>query len=270
MTAYLGENIRADLAIIADGGAADAGVSLNSTLGINSKCYSLADVDRISVLCGVGPSTGVAVVSGTFTVVVGTYDAGGGSALTALTGATLSLGNTAVNSWSGGGLVEMDIACIATAAVTAGDTFSLDGTTLTAAAAGTVADKTLSTGNVAYMNDLVSALATFTTHIEVANVVTASTLTRCSIRPRDYGFAGSQTSGMGVTATTNATTGEVELIPKKYEGLIEFTANDVLATNSSFTHFAIRLNTTVTTTPMAAMVIRTGGINSTNTKRVQL
>lgn len=271
MNAYLGERIRQDLAILAIGGAADAGVNLNSTAGINSKCYDLADVNKIAILCGIGPSTGVALVSGTFTVVVGTYDEGGGSALTALTGATLSLGNNAgVASWSGRGLVELDVACVATAAITSGDTFSIDGTTFTMQGTGSVADKTLSTGNIAFMNDFVSALATWTTHIEVTNIVTASTLTRCTLRPRDYGFAGPQSSGMGVTATTNATTDELVLIPKKYEGVIEFTPNDVLATNSDYTHFAIRLNTTVTTVPMAAMVIRTGGINSTNTKRVQL
>lgn len=271
MSAYLGENIRADLAILADGGAADAGVALNTSAGINSQAYSLEDVDKVTIICGVGPSTGVAITRATFSVVVGTYAVGGGSAMTALTGATCEVGsNAGVASWAGNGLIEMDIACIATGAITAGDTFALDGVTFTAAAAGTVADKTISTGNIAYVNDLASALATFSTHIEVANVVTGATLTRLTIRAKDYGFAGPQTTGLGVTATTNATTAEVELIPKKYQGIIEFTPNDVLATNSSYTHFAVRLNTTVTTSPMTAIVLRTGGRNATNTKRVKL
>lgn len=271
MRGYLGENIRQDLAILSLGGATAPGEStLNSTVGVNSKCFSLKDVDKVMVLCGIGPSTGTSSVQATFAVVVGTYAAGGGSALTALANATLSLGGLSSKGIFAN-ITELSVHCDATGALTDADTFAIDGATFTVnTAGGTVSDKTLSTGNVAYMNDFVSAIATWATHVEVGHIVTATTDTRCIIRPKDYGFAGPMTSGMGVTATTNATTAEVELLPLKHEGCIEFTPGDVLATAASYTHFAVRLVTSATTVPMTAMVIRTGGMQATNTKRIQV
>ncbi len=280
MTQYLGDNIRADLAILAMGGAtAGPGqTTFNcSTAGVFSKCFSLVGVDRVMILCGQGNSTGVALVPSQFKVMVGKYDAGGASALSSLASASIRLGATSsaggggsTGAWNNDGLVELMVHCDATAAVDVGDTLAFDGTTFTFAGTGTVADKTLSTGNIAFMNQFVSAIATHCTHLEVAGIVTATTDTRCVVRPKDLGFAGGQTTGMGGTASTNATTGEVELIGQKYQGVIEFTPNDVLATNSSYTHFGIKLNTTVTTAIMTAWVIRTGGMNATNTKSARL
>jgi len=276
MSKYFGDNVRADLAIISMGGAsAGAGQSTfnASTAGVYSKCYSLAGVEKVMVLCGQGNSTGVAIVGSQWKIMVGKYDAtgGGGAAMASLASASIRLGATsslagggATGAWGDVGMVELMVHCDATAAVDAGDTLAIDGTTFTYAVAGTVADKTLSTGNVAFMNDFKTAIATWSTHLELAGIVTATTDTRCLVRPKDYGFAGPMTTGMGVTASTNATTAEVELIGQKYQGVIEFTPNDVLATNSSYTHFAIKLNTTVTTTLMTAWVIRTGAYPATN------
>lgn len=281
MTKYLGDNIRADLAILSMG-AATAGpgqATFNcSSAGVYSKCYSLANVDKVMILCGQGNSTGVALNMAQFKVMVGKYDAGGASALASLASVSIRLGATSsvagggsTGAWANDGLVELMVHCDATGACDNGDTLAFDGTTFTInTAGGTVADKTLSTGNVAFMNQFVSAIATFCTHLEVAGIVTATTDTRCVLRPKDMGFTGLQTTGMGVTASTNATTGEVELIGQKYQGVIEFTPNDVLATNSSYTHFGIKLNTTVTTAIMTAWVIRTGGMNATNTKSARL
>ena len=270
MTDYLGDNIRSDIALINMGGATlnIGGSTLGSTLGAFSKAFSLAGVHKVMVLCGIGPSTGVDTVSATFTVRVGTYTAQGGSAMTALTGATLALGGDA-SSGDFSNVSALMVHTDATGAITAADTWSIDGTTYTMAAAGTVSDKTISTGNIAFINDFQAALATGATHIEVFGVV-SSTDARAMIRPKDYGFMGSQSSGMGITATTNATTGELEQIPLLYEGVLEFTPNDVLATNSSYTHFAIEMDSPATTVPMVAVVIRVGAGNASNVKRTVL
>ena len=270
MSAYLGENIRMDLGILSIGGAV-GGASAQSTAGVYSKAYSLADVDRVMVLCGMGETTGIAVTSATFSVVVGTYTAQGGSAMTALTGATLLLGITSVSSQANSGLVEMRVHRDATGALTPGDVYFIDGSCIVMAAAGSVTDNTLSTGNVAFMNDFVSWIATRTTHLELARTVTASTDTQTFVRQKDFGFAGPMGTGLSAISTvTNATTAELEILPLKYQGVIEFTPADVLATAASYTHFAVAINTTVTTQPMSAMVIRTGGRNATQTKRTQL
>lgn len=280
MSAYLGERVRADLAILAMGGATGGAgqTTFNaSTAGVYSKCYSLAGVDKVMVLCGQGNATGVALVPSEWKIMVGKYDAGGASALASLASASIKLGSSSTaggggstGAWGNDGLVEVMVHCDATGAADAGDTLAFDGTTFTIAAAGTVADKTLSTGNIAFMNDFKAAIATWCTHLELAGVVTATTDTRAVLRSKDYGFAGPQTTGISVVASTNATTGEIELIGQKYQGVIEFTPADVLATNSSYTHFGIKLNTTVTTTLMTAWVIRTGAYNSTQTKVTRL
>ena len=270
MSAYLGENIRMDLGVLAIGGAVGV-ASAQSTAGVFSKAYSLADVDRIMIMCGQGEATGVAVNSATFTVVVGTYTAQGGSAMTVLTGATLKLGITSVSSFDGSGMIEARIHADATAALTPGDVYFIDNSCIVLAAAGSVTDNTISTGNIAFMNDLVSWIATRTTHLELARTVTATTDTQTFIRQKDFGFAGPMGTGLGGRSTvTNATTGEMEWLGLKYQGVIEITPADVLATAASYTHFAVKLNTTVTTAPFTAVVIRTGGRNATQTKRTQL
>ena len=270
MSDYLGDNIRSDIALINMGGATlnIGGSTLGSTTGAFSKAFSLAGVHKVAVLCAIGPSTGTSAVSATFTVRVGTYTAGGGSAMTALAGATLALGGDS----SSGDFSNVSAVMLhtdATGAITVTDKWSIDGTTWTMAGTGTVADLTISTGNIAFHNDLKSALTTGATHIEFYGAV-SSTDTRLIIRPKDYGFMGSQSSGMGITATTNATTAELEQIPLLHEGVIEFTPNDVLATNANYTHFAIEMDSSVTTVPMTAVVIRTGAYNASNVKRTKL
>ena len=270
MSEYLGEKLRMDLAILSIGGAVGA-ASYQTSAGVNSKAYSLEDVDRVMILCGEGESTGIAVNSGTFLITVGTYSSGGGSAMSALVGATLKLGITSVGSFVDSGLVEMRVHCDATGALTAADVFHIDNTSIVIAGTASVTDKKCGTGNVAFMNSFVSWIATWATHLETGRTVTASTDTQTFIRHRDYGFRGPQASGIGVISTPgNATTAEVEWLALKYQGVIEFTPADVLATNTSYTHFAVRLNTTVTTAPFAAMVVRSGGRNATQTKRTQL
>lgn len=239
----LNEQLRADVAIITAGGSS-----------YNSKRYSLKGVDKVQVVCAMGPSTGAAAQATTFTVVVG-HSTDNVSAMSALTGATLALGNDSYLTFEN--LEEIKFAPIGTGA-SAANTFIINGTTWTVTENSCLGDyNLLSSANSALVRTLSCAIATGATLLEVINasyVGTAAALTVCN---KDYGFE-RQSTGFSVVVSSNATADSCQAIPQKWVGTITFDKSAVSATNSSYTHFGIRANTAGTAVPFTAVVIRTG------------
>jgi hypothetical protein len=233
----------------------------------NSKTYMLKEFDKISILCAFGLNTAVtAIGSATFAVVVG--NGTGGSSFAVLTGATLMLGNVSETVCTGA-----DSICIffrsTPAAASSGQNVSIDGfsvhSTANAAANSSNINSTDATGAI---KSLALRIATGATHLETIEVGTsgAATVYGLTIRRRDLGF-GNLASGIGCTVSDNTTVG-FELQHGRSYGVIEFTAADVVSTNSSYTHFAVRYTAAnATATPACAMVIRDGGMSATHDHR---
>jgi hypothetical protein len=238
-------------------------IGVNGVSSFNSKTYNL----KVSVLCAFGLNTAVtAIGSATFSVVVG--NGTGGSSFAVLTGATLMLGNVLETVCTGADVIHVYFRATA-AAASSGQNISIDGfsmhSTANAAANSSNINSTDCTGAI---KSLALRLATGATHLETIEFGTsgAATVYGLTIRRRDLGF-GNLASGIGCTVSDNTTVG-FELQHGRSYGIIEFSAADVVSTNSSYTHFAIRFVTSnATATPACAMVIRDGGQSATHDHR---
>jgi len=265
---FLGERQKIDVAMIHNGGSS-----------WNSQCFSLADVGRVSIVCGMHVATmssdiGMAINPATFTVVVGTYSSGGGSNLAVLAGATLELGHATI-----GVLTNIQEFCVAAhGTIATGRMIVIDGTTYIGQPNASASDKQWNTsGASAAILSLASRLSSNATHLETFGKVTANNATATSlvyVRRKDYGPG--MKDGITVSVTANASSqDQLFITPIRYQGVIEFTPADVLATNTSYTHFAVRFNSAVTLAGATGMnnsvvIIREVGYQATNVHRVQL
>ena len=266
MSGYLSEKVQMDIAIL---GAPVAGSSATNY----SKKYDIGGYSKISVLvANYGIATGAAAAAATFSVVVGDATQGPTS-FAALAGATLVLGSSAAS------IVNdcEEVMVLVHNTITTGRTIIIDGTSwkCDAAAAATLADYQLgATVGTAFARCMASALAAGmlpnVTMYETTNVASGSTGYAIVLRSKDRG-AGFVPKGIDVQVTVNATASGFELRPNKAFGVIEFDAQDVLATNSSYTHFAVLAQSGVTVANYyVAAVLREPCYPTTYAKRTQL
>lgn len=265
---FLGERHQVDVAMIHNGGSS-----------WNTQCFSLADVGRVTIVCGMHVATmscalSMAINPATFTVVCGTYSTAGGSALAILGGATLELGHATI-----GVLTNIQEFCVAAhGTIATGRTITIDGVDYTGQPNASATDLQWNTsGASAAILSLASRLSSNATHLEIYGVVTAGNATATSlmyIRRKDFGPG--MADGITVSVTANASSDDQLCIaPIRYGGMIEFTPADVLATNTSYTHFAVRFNSAVTLAGATGMnnsvvVIREVGYQATSVHRTQL
>lgn len=238
----------------------------------NSQAFSLQDVSRVTIICGLEAATAVALATAvapcTVSVVVGTYTTAA-SGMTLLTGATLEMGQATL-----GVLTNWDVVGIgAEAAVATGRKLIIDGTTFMIEANATLADKQISaSATPALVEALACVIATFCTHLETFGMATAGDATAESmifVRRKDYGAGQPQSIDVQVTANASSS-GQVFIQGIQQTGVIEFRPSDVLATNASYTHFAVRFNSAVTSQQFAAIVIRETGYQVKADNRTQL
>lgn len=259
MSHYLGEKFNIKNAVFNSTG----------TAAVYSQTFSLRDVSRVTILCNVNEAISTvlatAIGAANFSVVCGTDCAA--SSMSSLTSGVLTLGQTTL-----GTLTNWEEVLVgADATVSTGRTLVIDGTTFTINPNSSVGDKSLlSSACSAFIHSVVSAIATHCTHLETFGMVTAGGATAkayVGIRRKDYGPG--MSAGITISVTANASSSDMHYIQGlKQQGVIEFRPGDILATNASYTHFAVRLNSTVTAgMNLSAQVIRETGFQSTNVNR---
>lgn len=264
MSKFLGEHADIKGALVVAGGSSG-----------DSQPFTLRDVSRVSVLCQIMVTAGdtakyLAAAPASFSVVCGTNQ--DCSSMSALASANLDLGATAaaiLNKWEE---VQVVAGAGATAQKASSRVIVIDGTSFLVKEGATVADKQISaSANSILIEDLASAIALFCTHLETYGVTTAadsSSQASLCIRRKDYGPGMARSIDISATGASGST-GCVHVRGIKQCGIIEFHPNDVLATNSSYTHFGVRFKSTGAYNA-AVSVIRVTGYQSTNANRTEL
>jgi len=263
MSKYLGEHAKFTQALLA------AAVS-----SADSEPIALADVQRITVQCGIynanATAKALAAAPASFTVVVGTA-ATAVSAMTALTSAKLDLGEVTALQWHEWETVRVVAGAGASARKADGRTIVIDGTTFTLQEAATIADKQIgSSANSVIVENLACAIATFCTHLEAYTVTTAAdSSSEASICIRRKAIGPGEAHGIDIAcAGASGSTGCVYVEGVKKMGLIEFNPSQVLSTNSSYTHFGVRFKSTGTYAITASVICITG-YQATNINRTE-
>ena len=246
MSKFLGESkeITGAVILVAGGGSS-----------ANSQPFSLKDVSRVTVACQLGAAfssvLATAVAPATVSVVCGTSREA--SAMSVLTGATLVMGQATISE-----LTKWDTVVISAHGTVATAVITIDGSTFHIQTNATLSDRQLNSSACSvFTAKLVSAIATYCTHLETFGRVTAGNATATSyvyVRRKD----GSTGRAIDVSiSNANAASSDCVFIQGiKQTGIIEFVPNDVLATNSSYTHFGVRFNSAVTSQQFSAVVIK--------------
>lgn len=262
MSKYLGESAKITAAII--------GAAVSSA---DSEPIALKDVSKITVQVGIlsdlATAKALAAAPASFTVVCGTAGQGV-SSFTALTGAGIGLGEATALEWHEWDTVRVVAGAGASARKADGRTIVIDGTTFTLREAATIADKQIgSSANSVIIEDLASAIAVHCTHLETYAVTTAAdSSSEASLRIRRKASGPGEAHGIDIAcAGASGSTGCVYVEGIKKTGVIEFNPSQVLATNSSYTHFGVRYKSTGTFA-VESVVICVTGYQSTNINRV--
>ena len=233
-------------------------VNSTATAGAYTRGYSLQGVKRVSVLCGIDLSSyssvcATAINPAQFTVMVGT-NASVVSAMTSLTSVSLTLGQATI-----GTLPRVTaVAVAAHGTIATANYLVLDGTTFSVKVNSCVADKNiLSSAASSLVKSLASAIATWSTHLETYGLVTAGNATATAviyIRVKDT--APGHNLSFNCAIQTNAASSDAMCVcPIRASGVIEFTPADVVGTNTSYTHFGIKINSTTTVVQMNSVMI---------------
>lgn len=261
MAGYLSEKVQADIAIL---GAPLGGATATQW----SKTFTLKDYSKVTVhVASVPGATGAAAAAATFSILVGHGTEFGASNMAALSNATLVLGNTSALTIEG----QEQIYVCAHNSVATGVTLVIDGSSFTFQTNGTLSDKHIAASlSSAVIKSLASLIATYCTHLETRVVTTGATNSDMIIFKRDLG-AGHRSQGIDITMNAHVTTTGIDCRPYMSQGIIEFTAGDVLATNSSYTRFAIQVQSAVTVANYySAVILREPCYPSTYGNRTQL
>jgi hypothetical protein len=263
MSKFLGEHAKFTKAII--------GAAVSSA---DSEPMALADVQRVTIQCGIlsdlATAKAMAAAAASFTVVVGTNS--DVSSMTALTSANIALGETTALEWHEWETVRVVAGAGATAQKAASRTIILDGTTFLIKEDATVADYQLpASDNRAFIQGLASAITKQLTHLEYYSLTTgADSSVEGSLRIRRKATGPGESHGIDIAcAGASGSTGCVYVEGIKKSGIIEFRPSQVLATNSSYTHFGVRYKS-AGTFAIAASVICVTGYAATNINRTKL
>lgn len=229
----------------------------------------LADVNRVSILVGVDnpavtPTSAVTIPGATLaqdaTVAVYVGPATD-PATAALSGATLAVGMATAGDLSGWDAIQIS----GVGTLSTGVSLVIDDTTFTLATGATLADYQLSaSAATAFQTALATAIPHFLPHLEVYDSTDADSGVRSSIRRK--------LPGPGFNASVTAISGAdgIDVMGLKQTGVIEFTAADVVATNSSYTHFSVQIDSSATVVNLNAMAVLESGHNQVNSKRTKL
>lgn len=232
-----------------------------------SQPVSLAGVQQVTIACGyvldpvlptsVANALASAANSATFSVLLGTAATVGASSFTAMTGATLSLGAATagqLNNWD-----SVMIGVIGTAATGVTLTISHGPTTkaFTIQKNATLSDLQIGASNTTvFANCLASAINAYFPDLEITyetTVGSGDTIAHYTLlAPKT---AGSGEVSVNVTANANTVSDVVMVQGHKQSGVINFKAADVVATSSSYTHFAVLVDSSATTVKASAFAI---------------
>lgn len=265
MSKYLGEHAKFNNALLLAGAST-----------ADSQPFALRDVQRVTVECAImvtalDTAKQLAAAPASFNIVVGTA-ATAVSAMSALASAGLDLGEASAKEFNNWEIVQIIAGAGASARKADGRTVIIDGVTFTIQENATIADKQIgASANSVIVENFACAIATHCPHLEVFDVVTAadsSSIAYLSIRRKETGPG--DADGIDIKSTlASASTGCVYVAGVRKSGLIEFKPSDVLATNSSYTHFGVRFKSTGAFNA-AANVIRITGYQSTNANRTEV
>jgi len=242
---------------------------LSQSIGVN-----LQDINRVSILCGLEqnvatPTSAIKLAhatvaaAATVTVKVGPST---DPASAVLTGATLVLGQATLGQLTGWDAVIFG--CGSVAGLTTGRSIVIDGTTFTLQKNGSVADYHLAASNcTAFIASLDSALSRFLPHLETFDAATAGAEGfKVGVKRKYEGPA----FDVSVTVNTSSTN-QICITGYKQAGVIEFTAADVVATNSSYTHFSVQIDSSVTADKyVSAIAVLETGQNVVTKQRVKI
>lgn len=221
-------------------------MNTTTTVAVNSPAISLKGVRRGTVIASIdlAPVTPTSAVTlpaasvacpATFSVVVGDATQGE-SSFAVLGGATVVLGMTTVGQFTGWD----DIQVAGSGTIATGLSLVIDGVSFLTATDSCVADYNLNVSNAtAFTVALASAISRFCPRLETYGAATAGAGARICIR-RAYG------PKINASVTAQANHDGISIMGLKQVGVINFDAADVAATNSSYDHFAVRIDSKTT------------------------
>lgn len=261
-SAFLSESVKIDLACVNQVGlptTAAASTALYGSSAIYSPSFSLKNYDRVSILIQAGPlpCTGGDVQAKVY-VGDSTTDP---TSMSSLVGAAIAL-CTASTAGTFTKIKSFDICFGGTWSSASTFSIAIDGVTFDGA---TAADATAflycASDDTAIPESLATLIPHICTYLKVEKLASNTTDYRLRVTPKlegDRVITVASSAKALCPASTDADTWGVRV--NAVEGMIEFTANDVVATNSSYTNFAIKLfSSNSSTIPMSAHVIRYPG-----------
>lgn len=232
----------------------DVGIASNSTSSsLYSQSFSMAGYHRAAAIISVGamPATGdsieLAFLGGDSTTVP--------TSMSSIAGATISIGTsstkgTVLHAQS----VQINVlgSAIASALsiVVGTSTFISDST------ASSTGKAFLSGAASVVCESLTTMIQTYYPNYNTTYSGTGSTACAVTVELRNMGI---DTTGLYIATTAQATAGGLGVLSLKSGGVVSITAAKLIATASSFTNFAIRVNTTgASTIPVSVAVLREG------------
>lgn len=261
-SAFLGESVKIDLACQNQVGlptTAAASTALYGSSAVWSPSFSMKNFDRVCVLIQAGPlpCTG-GDVQGKIYVGDSTTDP---TSMSSLSSASIAL-CTASTAGTFNKIKSFDICFGGTWSSASTFSIVIDGVTFDGA---TAADATAflycASDDTSIPESLATLIPAVCTYLKVDKLASNTTDYRLRVTPKLEGsrvISVASTAKALCPASTDADTWGVRV--NAVEGMIEFTANDIVATNSSYTNFAVKLfSSNSSTIPMSAVVIRYGG-----------
>jgi len=211
--------------------------------GVRSHPYQLAGCKRIAVLCAATmTATGSSEVGSSFKIMAGVATEGAAS-FTSVAGLNVVVGNASATKIDGVQAVKI----VAHNSYASGKILILDGVTYTFHANCTASDKSISCSDSSgVVHGIATVLKLFATYLETSIVTSGATNSALIIRAK-RGGAGDVRPGFNIQVTANATgANTLSVTPEEDIGVIQFKPEDILATNSSYTQFCVRVQSSVT------------------------
>ncbi len=257
-SAYLGESIKIDLGcknfLQQEATLVDSTVLGGSSI-IYSNSFSMKDYDRVSVLISAGPlpTTGSPVI-GKILVGDSTTDP---TSMSSLVGAVVNLA-TASTGATFVAIKAFDLVFGGAWSSAATYSITIDGKVFDGATAA-VSSSLLynSSDGTSIPESLATLIPVHCTYLKVDKLASASTYYRLRISPKlegDRVITVSATAKDLCPGAANANLWGIQCVA--VNGMIEFNANDIVATNSSYTNFAVKMTANSSVIPMEAVILR--------------
>jgi hypothetical protein len=166
------------------------------------------------------------------------------SSFTSLSCARMHIGMSAATAFYG--VDELSL-YYHTGSAAATNRITIDGTTFSVQTDASVTDMQINASDATgFACNFASAISLYATYLEVQGFTTTATAANFTVRLKDNGV-NSQRKGFDFLVNANeAATLQLEVRQKRRQGVIEFTQSDLSGTNTTYTDFAVRLNSTST------------------------